>query len=156
LERLGGLQRCFDAGGGERGQQRAGDGLVDLYPADAHAPAAAVLDQDPAGAVVARAFLAAAAVGFHVPVATAPGADRDSLQQGAPLADRTAGLVRARACVAGDPLAVFLVGGLVDVAGVVVPDQHAPFCLREPTHPLAGVAVLIDIALAAGLPERVR
>lgn len=42
LERFGRLQRVFHAGRRERGQQRAGDGLVDLATADPNAPAPAV------------------------------------------------------------------------------------------------------------------
>ena len=39
FKRLGRAQRRLDAGGSERGQQRAGDRLVDLHAADAEAPA---------------------------------------------------------------------------------------------------------------------
>ena len=46
LERFGRLQRGLHAGGGERGQQRAGDRLVDLAATDPQAPAAAALDED--------------------------------------------------------------------------------------------------------------
>ena len=46
--------------------------------------------------------------------------------------------------------------GLVDEAGVVIPDQDAPFCLGEATHPLARVAMLVDVSLPAGFAERVR
>jgi hypothetical protein len=56
----------------------------------------------------------------------------------------------------GDPLTVRVERGFVDEAGVVLPDQHLPFCLRQATHPLARLAVLVDVALTAGLPERVR
>ena len=56
----------------------------------------------------------------------------------------------------GDPVAVFLERGLVDEARVVLPNQDTPFCLGEPTQPLACVAVLVDVSLPAGLPERVR
>ena len=100
--------------------------------------------------------MAATAVVCDVELAPAAPAYGDPLQQRAAFANRAAGLVRARARVAGDPLTVGLERGLVDVAGVVLPDQHAPFCLRQATHPLARVPVLVDVALAAGLPERVR
>ncbi len=56
LERFGRLQRGLHAGWGERGEQRAGDGLVDLAAADPDAPFAAVLDQDAGGA--SRTFTA--------------------------------------------------------------------------------------------------
>ena len=140
LERLGGLQRRLHAGWGERGEQRLSDRLVDPAAADPQAPAAAVLDQDPAGAVVARAFVAATTVIGQVELAPAAAAHRDPLQQGAALAHGAAGIVRARARVGSDPLAVSLVGGLVDVAGVVIPDQHSPGQqrpARSPTRPPA-------------------
>ena len=136
LERFGRVQRGLHPGGGERGEQRAGDGLVDLTAADPQAPLAAALDQDAAGAVIGGALVPAAALIVHLELAPAAAAHRDPLQQRAALADRAAGLVRARAGVAGDPLAVALERGLVDEAGVVLPDQHAPFCLGEATHPL--------------------
>jgi hypothetical protein len=77
------------------------------------------------------------------------------LEQRAALADGAAGLVSARARVLGDPLAVGFERGLVDEAGVVLPDQHTPFCLGEPTQPLARVPVLVDVSLPAGFPERI-
>ena len=156
LELLGRLQRGLDAGRGECGEQRAGDGLVDLSAADPHAPSAAALDQNAGRAVIGRALVPTPALIVHLELAPAAAAHRDPLQQRAALADRAAGLVRARAGVAGDPLAVGLEGGLVDEAGVVLPDQDTPFCLGEPTQPLARVAVLVDVPLAAGLAERVR
>ena len=106
LERFGGGERGLDPGGGERGQERARDGLVDLGAADAQAPLAASLDQDAAGAVVGRALVAAAALVVHLELASAAAADREALQQRGAFADRAAGLVRARAGVGGDPLAV--------------------------------------------------
>ena len=106
LERFGRLQRGLHAGRGERGEQRAGDGLVDLTAADPHAPAAAVLDQDAGGAVIGGALVPAPALVVDLELASAAAAHRDPLQQRAALADRAAGLVRARAGVAGDPLAV--------------------------------------------------
>ena len=63
LERFGRLQRGLHAGGGERGEQRAGDGLVDLTAADPQAPAAAVLDQDAGGAVIGGALGARGGLG---------------------------------------------------------------------------------------------
>ena len=106
LERFGRLQRGLHAGGGERGQQRAGDGLVDLTAADSHAPFAAVLDEDAGGAVIGGALVPAAALIVDLELASAAAAHRDPLQQRAALADGAARLVRARAGVAGDPLAV--------------------------------------------------
>src|SRR5215211_838927 len=155
LERLGCVQRGLDAGGSERGQQRAGDRLVDLRAADAQAPAAAAFDQDAAGAVIGGALVPAAALVVDLELAAAAAADRDPLQQRGALADGAGGLVRARARVGGDPPAVLVEGGPVDVAAVVLPDQDVPFCLGQATHPLARLAVLVDVALAAGLAERV-
>jgi hypothetical protein len=54
----------------------------------------------------------------------------------------SAGLVRARAGVAGDPLAVGVKRGLVDEAGVVLPDQDSPVCLGQATDPLSRLTVL--------------
>ena len=62
LERLGRLQRGLHPGRRERGEQRAGDGLVDLAAADPQAPAAAVLDQDAARAVIGGALVPAPAL----------------------------------------------------------------------------------------------
>ena len=59
LERLGRLQRGLHAGRGERRQQRAGDGLVDLRAADPQTPAAAALDQDAGRAVIGGALVTA-------------------------------------------------------------------------------------------------
>ena len=106
LERLGRLQRGLHAGRRQRGEQRAGDRLVDLTSADPQAPAAAVLDQDAARAVIGGALMPAPALIVDLELAPAAPADRDPLQQRGAFADRAAGLVRARAGVAGDPLAV--------------------------------------------------
>ena len=84
LERFGGLQRGLHAGRGERGEQRAGDGLVDLAAADPHTPVAAVLDQDAGGAVIGGALVPAAALIVHLELASAAAADRDPLQQRLP------------------------------------------------------------------------
>ena len=153
FERLGCLQRGLHAGRGERGEQRAGDGLVDLSAADPHAPAAAVLDQDAGRAVIGGALVPSAALIVDLELAPAAAADRDPLQQRLAFADGAAGLVRARARVASDPLAVSLERGLVDEAGVVIPDQHAPFCLGEPTQPLARVPLLSTYRSRRVLPN---
>src|SRR5215207_194845 len=155
LKRLGRLQGGLHAGRGERREQRAGDRLVDLPATDPQAPAAAVVDQDARRAVIGGALVPAAALVVDLELAPAAAADGDPLQQRGAFADRAAGLVRARARVASDPLTVALEGRLVDVAAVVLPDQHVPFCLREATHPLARLPVLVDVPLAAGLAERV-
>ena len=156
LEGLGRVQRCFHARGCERGEQRTADRVIDLGAADPQAPASAAVDEDAGGAVVGGALVPAAALIVDFEFASAAAADGDPLQQREAFADRAAGFVRARARVASDPLAVSLERRLVDVAGVVIPDQHAPLCLGQTTHSLAGVAVLVDVALAAGLAERVR
>ena len=150
------MQRGLHAGWGERGEQRAGDGLVDLRATDPQAPQPAALGELAAGAVICRASVSAPALVMHHQLPSAPAADRETLQQRGAFADRAAGLVRARARVTADPFAVGLERGAVDEAGVVIPDQHLPFCLREATHPLARVPVLIDVALPASLAERVR
>jgi hypothetical protein len=156
LERLGRPECGLHADGRERGQKRARDRLVDLSAADPQTPAAAVVDQDARGAVIGGALVTAPTLVVDLQLAPAAPADGDPLQQRGAFADRAAGLVCTRARVGGDPFAVGVEGGLVDEAGVVFPDQDLPFCLGQATHPLTRLAVLIDVALAAGLPERVR
>ena len=155
LQRFGRAQRGLDPGRGQRGQQRTGDRLVDLHAADSQAPAPAAFDQDAARAVVGGALVPAAALVVHLELASAASAHGDPLQQRGTFADRAAGLMCARARVGGDPFAVGVERGLVDEARVVLPDQDAPFCLGQATHPLARHAVLVDVALPARLAVRV-
>ena len=155
LERLGRGERGLDAGGGERGQQRVGDRLVDLGAADPETPLATALDEHAARAVVGRAVVASPALVVHLQLAPAVPADRDSLQQRGTLANGAARLVRARARVARDPLLVCLERLAIDEAGVVLPDQDLPVCLREATDALARLAVLVDVAFTARLAEGV-
>jgi hypothetical protein len=98
LERFGCRDGGFDAGGRERGEQRARDGLVDLPAADPQAPFAAVLDQDASGAVVVGALLAGFPLVVDLELASAAAADRDALQQRAALAHGAAGLAREGGC----------------------------------------------------------
>ena len=101
-------------------------------------------------------MVSAAALVVDLQLAAAAAADRDPLQQRGAFADGAAGLVRARAGVASDPLAVGLEGGLVDEAGVVIPDQHLPILPAGGDASAGVLAVLVDVALPAGLAERVR
>ena len=100
LERLGGVQRGLHAGGGERGQQRAGDRLVDLA---CRRPAGTSCRGPRPGCCWGsdrRGSGARAGPGSgRLQLAPAAAADRDPLQQRGALADRAAGLVRARARV---------------------------------------------------------
>src|SRR6188472_2286261 len=153
LERLGRGERGLDAGGGERGQQRVGDRLVDLGAADPETPLATALDEHAARAVVGRALVASPALVVHLQLAPAVPADRDSLQQRGALANGAARLVRARARVARDPRLVCLERLAIDEAGVVLPDQDLPVCLREATDALARLAVLVDVAFTTRLAE---
>jgi hypothetical protein len=136
-------------------KQRAGYRVVDLRATDPQAPQPAALSELAAGAVIRRASVSAPALVVHHQLPSATATYREALQQRGALAHRTARLVRPRARVTADPFAVGLERGLIDEAGVVIPDQHLPFCLRQATHPLTRVPALVDVALPAGLAERV-
>jgi hypothetical protein len=111
FERFGGLQRGLHAGWGERGEQRACDGLVDLCATDPQAPQPAALGQLAAGAVIRRASVSTPALVMNHQLPPTTAAYRETLQQRDALADRAARLVRARARVTADPLAVGLERG---------------------------------------------
>ena len=112
-------------GRSERGQEGGGDGLVDLHAAHGEAIHAATVDQAAVGAVIAGGGVGALVVHGEAPSAAT--ADGQSLQQGGAFADSTgAGLMRLGAGVGADAGLVGVVGGPVDVAGVVVHDQDLP------------------------------
>jgi hypothetical protein len=92
----------------------------------------------------------------NLELAPAAAAHSDPLQQRLPFADRAARLVRAQTSVASDAVVIGLERRLVNEAGVVIPDQDPQVCLRDATHPLTRVPVLVDIPLPAGLAERAR
>lgn len=58
FDRFGGGQRSGDTGGGERGEEGAGDAVVDLHAANRQATLAVTVDQGAVGAVVAGVALA--------------------------------------------------------------------------------------------------
>lgn len=86
--------------------------------------------------------------GQSTPAASAGG---QALQQGAALAQgAAAGLVRVGSGVGGDALLVGFVGGPVDVAKMVVHDQHLPVAAVQPAGAGAQHTVVVEAAFAAG------
>ena len=137
------------AGRLQRSQEGGGDGLVDLHAAHAEAINAAAVHQAAVGAVIAGSGARALVVHGKAPAAAT--ASRQSLQQGGPFTDRPrARLVSLGANVGADAGLVGLVGGPVDVAGVMAHYQHLPVGAFQVTGPAAHVTVIIDAAGPAG------
>ena len=129
LELLGGGQRCRDPHRLERGDEGARHSRVDLHRADIEAVAAAPLDEMLARAVIAGRRGAAGIVRAQTPAAM-PAAGK-ALQERAALSHGAAHLVRPGPRVLGDAPLVGLIGLPVDVASMMLLDQHLPFLARQ-------------------------
>ena len=105
------------------------------------------------GAVIAGRGLPSAVMGMQSPSAVS--ARGDTLQQCGSFSDGTPRRMRLRPCVAGDASQILFVRGPVDVARVVLGDQHRPLRAGQSTHALAHDAVLVDMAFLSRSAERV-
>lgn len=132
FEPLGGGKSGGQLGGLDRGEEGPGERLVDLHAADIETVTAATLDDDLAGAVVARGSVASAIVGLQPP--TAMPAAGQALQKSRPFPHGTARIMRPGACVGGQPGLVGFVGSPIDIALMVLLDQHLPFRPRQLSH----------------------
>src|ERR671918_30884 len=149
FDHLGGSEGGGHAGGSEGGEEGRGDGPVDLHAAHAQAVHAAAVDEGAVGAVIARCRVGALVVDSEAPAASPAGGQ--PLQQGGSFAQRAAaGLMGSRAGVGADAGLVGLVGRPVDVAGMVVHDQHLPVRPAQDTGSGPHAAVVIDAAFSAG------
>ena len=125
---------------------------VDLHAADPQTMAAAVLDQNAAWAVVARGG-GPCEGGSHVQLASAARAHRDSLKQRGAFADRAAG-----PCARGRVLRAIHWRSFSNVSCREPggdPRSTPEVSWGERAHRRV-LAVLVDVALATGLAERVR
>ena len=157
FELPGGLQACIQRGGGQRGQERAGDGGVDGLPADAHVPGAAAVDQlgGTLAVVVRHAFRRAGVEDGEL--AAAGPAGGQALQQRAAFPDRAgARLAGLRPDVGADAGLVALVGVPVGEPGVVIGDEDLPLVSGQPAGTLAQRAAGVKVAFLAGAAVDVR
>jgi hypothetical protein len=124
---LGGEHHRLDACRRERLEEGFGHRRIDLYAADVEAIAATPLNDLPARTVVAWGGVVAAIVGAQAPPAMPAGSQ--PLQQGAAFPHRTASLMGTGSGVLRQPCLIGLIGLPVDVARVMIADEHRP--LRE-------------------------
>src|SRR5918996_1277464 len=149
FDHLGGSEGGGHAGGSEGGEGGRGDGPVDLHAAHAQAVHAAAVDEGAVGAVIARCRVGALVVDSEAPAASPAGGQ--PLQQGGSFPQRAAaGLMGSRGGVGADAGLVGLVGRPVDVAGMLVHDQHLPVRPAQDTGSGPHAAVVIDAAFSAG------
>ncbi len=151
---FGGAQRGLETGRLRRVEHGLGHRPVDLYAADVQAVHAACLDDVLTRTVIARRGVSSLVVDIQPPPAVA--ARGDALQQRASFSDRAAPRrMRSRPRVAADAGEVILVGRPVDIARVVVGDQHRPLRARYSTHTLSHHTVFVDDAFLPRFAVRV-
>ena len=145
------MQAGVQRGGGQRGQERGGDGGVDALSAGAHAPGAAAVDQfGGALAVVVRHAFRRAGVEDRELAAAFP-AGGQALQQRAAFPDRAgARLAGLRADAGADAGLAGLVGVPVGEPGVVIGDEDLPLVAGQPAAALAQRAARVKVAFLAG------
>jgi hypothetical protein len=146
---LGGEHHRLDACRRERLEEGFGHCRIDLYPADVEAIAAAAVDDLLARTVVARGGVIAAVVGAQAPPAMPAGGQ--PLKQGAAFPHRAASLMGTGPGVLPQPGLIGFIGLPVDVARVMLADEHRPLLAGQLAHPLADVPRLVHIALLAAL-----
>src|SRR5680860_1047833 len=151
LELLGGGQAGLQRGGGQRDEERLGDGGVDRGAAHAQMADTPALDERAgAGAVVAGCGLVGALV-VDGELAGAGPAGGQALQQRAAFPHGPgAGLVRLGTDVGTDAGLVGLVGVPVEEPVVVVGDEDLPLILGDLATPGTQRPVVVDVALHAG------
>ena len=144
LEFPRGLERGFESRRHERGKERGRDGRIDLAAADVQTILAATDDDVLAGAVISgRGELPAVMHGEPSP--TVP-ADGDSLQQRGPFShSASAAAMGPRTGVLCKAALIGLEGFPVDVAAMMVADEHRPLRSRALLDTLAQLTILIDV-----------
>src|SRR5919106_480263 len=147
VELLRGDERGVDGGRSEGREERRGDGLVDLDPADGEAVDAAARDEILARAVIARRGRAPAVM--RVQPATAVPAGGEALQQRGAFSHGATRQVWMRVDVAIDARLIGFVRLPVNEAFVVTREEDAPVGARQPANSLLDGAVRRDVPLAA-------
>src|SRR5215216_2923168 len=129
LELLGSSQRRCDLRRLERCNECAGHGVVDLHATDVETIAAAPLHEMLTGAVISGRRVTAAVMCAQT--AAAMSAAGEALQECAAFPHGTACLVPAGSRVLCNALLVGLIGLPVDVASMMLFDQHLPLIARQ-------------------------
>jgi len=145
LKSLGGGERGRQFSRLERSEKRLGERLVNLHAANGETVASTALDDDLTGAVVAGGGVAPAIMSLQAPATVS--ACAQALQKRRPLSHGAARLVRPWARVAGQPDLVGFKGSPVNVALMVLLDQHLPFRLRQVSHAFLGRASAVELCL---------
>ena len=127
---FGGRERGFDAERRQRGEKRAADGFVDLHGADVEAIASTTFDDVLARAVIAGRCGSAGIV--RAQFAPAIAANGETLQKRAAFSHRAAShRMRPGTRISGNAFAIGFIGGPIDVAFMMVSNEHRPFGKRQ-------------------------